>query len=134
MQLIRVVFLAIPLVTTPLAARPFLTEETERLLVEAVEAAAQVDLFHARCRADTSKRRTENLNKLLASKFKLTILDVQDDLFPEQSYRRARERLERDFMMALRAAGGCQTARDDGIAEEMRDRYQALYGAIERLP
>lgn len=126
--------LLIALMATASAARTFLDPDTEELLVEAVEAAVRLDLFHARCRSDGSNRRTENLNKMIASKFHMTVIGVQDDLFPERSYRRAQERLERDFAAMLRAAGGCQAARDSGIADEMTQRYQELYSTIERLP
>ncbi|MBK1702143.1 hypothetical protein CKO41_09560 [Thiococcus pfennigii] len=126
--------LLIGLFATTAFARPFLDPETEQLLVEAVEAAVTLDLFHARCRSDGSNRRTENLNKLIAGKFRLTVLGVQDDLFPERSYRRAQERLQRDFAAELRAAGGCQAARASGIAERLATRYQELFTALERLP
>lgn len=131
---LAVLALTLSLCAAPSGAGPFRSEETEQLLVEAVEVAVRVDLFHARCRADESNRRTENLNKMIASKFHMTVIGVQDDLFPERSYRRAQERLERDFAAMLRAAGGCQAARDSGIADEMTQRYQELYSTIERLP
>ena len=46
--------------------------------MNAVEAAVEFDLYNARCRSDGSGRRTDNLNKELASKFRMTVLDVQD--------------------------------------------------------
>ncbi|AGA90487.1 hypothetical protein Thimo_1710 [Thioflavicoccus mobilis 8321] len=126
--------LLIALMATASAARTFLDPDTEELLVEAVEAAVRLDLFHARCRSDGSNRRTENLNKMIAGKFQLTIIGVQDDLFPERSYRRAQERLQRDFAADLRAAGGCQAARDSGVAAQLAERYEELFSALERLP
>lgn len=126
--------LLISLFAATAVARPFLDPQTEQLLVEAVESAVKLDLFHARCRSDGSRRRTENLNKLIASKFRLTVLGVQDDLFPERSYRRVQDRLQRDFAAELSAAGGCQAARASGVADQLATRYQELFTALERLP
>jgi hypothetical protein len=116
------------------ALGPLLDEETEQLLVDAVTAAVELDLYHSRCRSDLSGRRTDNLNKELASKFRLTVLKVQDDLFPERSYRRAQERLQSDFLRKLREAGGCKSAKVGGMPEQLRARYDELLREIDRLP
>jgi hypothetical protein len=116
------------------ALEPLLDEETEQLLVDAVTAAADLDLYHARCRSDGSGRRTDNLNKELASKFRMTVLAVKDDLFPERSYRRAPERLQQDFLRKLKEAGGCSGAKESGMPGELRERYDRLLREIERLP
>jgi hypothetical protein len=115
-------------------AQPLLDETTERLLVDAVTAASEVDLYHSRCRSDVSGRRTSNLNKTLVSKFRMTVLKVEDDLFPEGSYRRAQERLQRDFLAKLKEAGGCEEAKRAGMPEQLRERYDELVREIERLP
>ena len=117
-----------------MALEPLLDEDTEQLLVDAVTAATEVDLYHARCRSDVSGRRTDNLNKELASKFRMTVLKVQDDLFPERSYRRAQERLQRDFLNKLKEAGGCSGAKASGMPERLRTRYDELVKEIDRLP
>jgi hypothetical protein len=111
-----------------------LDEETEQLLVEAVEAAAEFDLYNARCRRDVSGRRTDNLNKELVSKFRMTVIKVQDDLFPEGSYRRAQTRVQQEFLEKLKAAGGCKGAKEQGMPEELRERYNTLVREIEALP
>ncbi|TCT18866.1 hypothetical protein EDC35_11165 [Thiobaca trueperi] len=115
-------------------ATPPLDETTRQLLVEAVEAAAAVDFYHARCRGDQSGRRMENLNKLLVSKLRITVLSVQDDLFPERSYRRTQQRLEDDFVALLLNAGGCASAKDSDLPDSLRDRYDARIEAIHALP
>lgn len=117
-----------------LVAQTLLDEQTERLLVEAVEAAAELDLYSARCRSDGSGRRTDNLNKELASKFRMTVLDVEDDLFPERSYRRAKERLQSDFMEKLKQAGGCKEAKEAGMPNALRERYDKLMEEIYAQP
>ena len=112
----------------------FLDEETEQLMVNAVVAAAELDLYNARCRSDVSGRRTDNLNKELVSKFRMTVLKVQDDLFPEGSYRRVQERLQRDFLGKLKQAGGCRSAKKQGMPEQLRGRYDELMREIGALP
>jgi hypothetical protein len=126
--------LALAPVPGPRALEPLLDEETEQLLVDAVTAAAELDLYHARCRSDVSGRRLDNLNKELASKFRMTVLDVQDDLFPEGSYRRVQERLRQEFLQKLKEAGGCRGAKASDMPERLRTRYNELLGEIERLP
>ena len=115
-------------------ARSALDAETQSLLVEAVTAAADLDAYHSRCRGDGSGRRTENLNKLIVGKLRTTVLTVQDDFFPERSYRRVQARLENDFVERLQAAGGCHGAKDSSLPEELRQRYEAAIEAIRRLP
>jgi len=121
-------------VSSPAPALSYLDEDTGRLLVQAVEAAAEYDLYNARCRSDLSGRRTDNLNKKLASKFRMTLIKVQDDLFPERSYRRAQERLQSDFLAKLKNAGGCKGAKEQGMPDELRRRYDDLMREIEQLP
>lgn len=111
-----------------------LGESTRQLLIEAIEAAHALDLYHARCRRDSSYRRTENLNKLLASRLRTTVIRVQDELFPERSYRRVQERLERDVLDLLRERGGCDGVKDSDLPAEMRARYDEKIRAIESLP
>ena len=118
----------------PVAALSLLDEETEQLLVKAVEAAVELDLYNARCRSDVSGRRTDNLNKTLVSKFRMTVIKVEDDLFPERSYRRVQERLQRDFLNRLREAGGCKGAKQQGMPEQLRGRYDDLMREIDALP
>ena len=115
-------------------AQPLLDEPTQGLLIEAVTAAAELDLYNTRCRSDQSGRHTNNLNKTLTSKFRLTVLKIQDDLFPEKSYRRAQERIQADFLARLKNAGGCGGAKEGGMAAELGERYTRLHQAIERQP
>lgn len=120
--------------TTPTQAVEIGDAQTQQLLVAAVEAAADVDMYHARCRGDVSGRRMENLNKLLASRIRITVLTVEDDFFPERSYRRVQERLDQTFSATLRDAGGCAGAKKAGLPERMKARYDATLDAIRALP
>jgi glutamine synthetase adenylyltransferase len=130
----RAALLAGILAGHPALAQGLLDEDTTRLLVEAVEAAAELDLYNTRCRTDQSGRRTENLNKVLAARFRITVIGVQDRYFPEHSYRKAQERVQNAFLERLKAAGGCAEARAGGLRDALEDRHRETLGAIEALP
>jgi len=115
-------------------AQGLLDEATSGLLVQAVEAAADLDLYNARCRSDQSGRRSENLNKVLAARFRITVIGVQDRYFPEHSYRQAQERMQNAFLARLKVAGGCAEARASGLREALETRHRETLGAIEALP
>lgn len=137
-RLLRAGLLLLALCCLPLPAaaidEELLTEEDRALLVEAVEAAFELDLYNARCRNDQSGRRTENLNKELVSRFRMTVLDVMDDLFPEGYYRIARERMREDFLARLRTMGGCAGAKAEGLRDGLGARYDAAMEAVAARP
>jgi hypothetical protein len=118
----------------PVVAQGLLDEETTQLLVSAVEAAAELDFYNARCRSDQSGRRTENLNKALTGSFRLTVIGVEDRYFPERSYRKAKQRMEAEFLERLKAAGGCSGAKTGGLRDALEARYRETLEAIEALP
>ena len=117
-----------------LSAQSLLDTETKELLVAAVEAAVELDLYNARCRRDRSGRHVDNLNKELVSKLRMTVLQVEDELFPERSYRRVQKRLQRESLARLKQAGGCEEAKKAGTPNRLRVRYGELMGKIDRLP
>lgn len=116
-----------------LAALP-LDEEQARVLVEAVESASALDLYNARCRSDNSGRFMDNLNKALVGRLRITVITIQDDLFPERGYRQAQRRMQEDFLKSLGEAGGCKGAKESGLPERMQARHRELLEAIDRLP
>jgi hypothetical protein len=122
------------LLVWPEAPADDLDPATKQLLVDAVQAAFEVDLFNSRCRSDLSGRRTENLNKELVSRYRMTVLDVQDDLFPEGYYRDAQARMERDFRARLREIGGCPGAKEQRWRDELQGRYEELMAEIASQP
>ena len=111
-----------------------LDPETEQLLVEAVEAAAALDFFNARCRSDNSGRHIDNLNKELVGKLRVTVISVQDDLFPERDYRRAQQRMQEQFIGVLREVGGCKGAKDSGLRDRLQASFREKLAAVEDLP
>lgn len=103
-------------------------------LVAAVEAAAVVDAYHARCRGDGSGRRMDNLNQLLVNTRRITVLTIEDECFPEHDYRRAQQRLEQDFTIQLEQMGGCAAAKAAGMIAQFTARYHAALAAVRALP
>ncbi len=129
--------LALPLLgalAAALAAAPDLTPETRQILVDAVEAAAALDFYNARCRSDDSGRNSDNLNKQLVSKLRLTIVTVQDEWFPEHGYRTVQKRFQEQSTAMLQQAGGCKPAKEAGLPEQLNARYRKGVTAIEALP
>lgn len=122
------------LMPSALSARGSLDEATQALIVNAVEAAFELDLYNNRCRQDRSGRRSENLNKVLASGFRMTVLDAQDDLFPEGYYRDAQARMREDFLARLQALGGCSGAKQAKLRDRLRERYEQTMDRLEQFP
>ncbi|TVQ92888.1 MAG: hypothetical protein EA400_03255 [Chromatiaceae bacterium] len=118
----------------PVLAADLLDTETRALLVDAVEAAFALDRYNARCRSDQSGRRTENLNKALTSRFRITVIGVQDDLFPERDYRSAQARMQQQFLEQLRAFDGCAGAKVARWRETLGARYDEAMAGIAALP
>ncbi len=134
--LIAVLALLVVLTSSTAGAvdKSLFTEADQALLVDAVEAAFELDLYNARCRSDQSGRRTENLNKALVSRYRMTVLDVLDDFFPEGYYRTARERMSDEFLSRLRDMGGCAGAKEANLRVELGARYDAAMQALSGRP
>ena len=116
------------------SATPDLPPETRAVLVEAVTAAANLDFYNARCRADDSGRHSDNLNKQLVAKLRLTIVSVEDEFFPERGYRAAKQRLVEEAAEQLRQVGGCKAAKAAGLPATLADRYRKAIAAVDALP
>jgi hypothetical protein len=115
------------------AALP-LDDDQGRVLVEAVESATALDLYNARCRGDNSGRYMDNLNKALVGRLRITVITIQDDFFPERSYRQAQQRMQVDFQETLKQAGGCKGAKESGLPNRMQAHHRELLEAIDTWP
>jgi triphosphoribosyl-dephospho-CoA synthetase len=113
---------------------PPLDEDQGRILVEAVESATAIDLYNARCRSDNSGRFMDNLNKALVGRLRMTVITIQDDLFPERGFRQAQRRMQEQFQETLSQAGGCKGAKESGLPERMQARHRELLEAIDAMP
>jgi hypothetical protein len=111
-----------------------LDQPTRERILEAVQAAYELDFYNNRCRNDRSGRRTENLNKELASRFRMTVIDALDDLTPEGYYRDAQARMERELLDLLREMGGCAGAKAAGLPDDLRERYDRAMDWVRRYP
>jgi hypothetical protein len=109
-------------------------EDQARVLVEAVESATALDLYNARCRSDNSGRYMDNLNKALVGRLRITVITIQDDLFPERSYRQAQQRMQVQFQETLKQAGGCKGAKESGLPNRMQAHHRELLEAIDTWP
>lgn len=116
------------------AAALDIDDATAELLVEAVTVAERLDLYNAGCRSDVSGRQVDNLNKVLVARLRITRIGVQDELFPERSYREAQKRLKSEFLAELRELGGCKAAKRSVMPERLRERYRELIERIESMP
>ncbi len=125
--------LALGLAVAPAVADD-LDPATRQILIDGVAAASAMDFYYARCRGDISGRQTDNLNKLLVGKLRTTVLSVEDDLFPQRNYRLTRQQLEQDFLDTLRNVGGCPGAKESGLPDRLRARYDSALDAIRALP
>ncbi len=122
------------LTQSPAALAEPIDEHTSQMLVGAVEAAFELDLYNSRCRSDVSGRSSSNLNKELVSRYRITAINVQDDYFPEAGYRDAHARMEADFLNRLRELGGCPGAKETGLRDILRERYQKAMSEVARQP
>lgn len=118
----------------PAGAGDNLDQATRERILEAVEAAYELDFYNNRCRSDRSGRRTENLNKELASRFRMTVIDALDDLTPEGYYRDAKARMERELLDLLREMGGCAGAKAAELRDDLRERYETAMEWVRRYP
>lgn len=115
------------------SAAPLRDPQMAPLLVNLVTTAMELDLYNSRCRKDGAGRYSDNLNKTLVSRYRITILDVQDRYFPEHDYRAAQARLEQDFFNQLQALGGCAATKQQGFFEQLRERFDQALAELLRL-
>ena len=131
--MIALVCLLLPGTATP-GPRDRLDPDTAELLVDLVRAAAEYDLYFARCRGDISGRRTDRVKRVLINKYGITVTHVQDDYFPERSYQAARKNLEKDFLQRVIRLGGCKGAKEKGLRDSLHSRYHGLLDRLRNLP
>ncbi|MBB1124777.1 hypothetical protein [Thiospirillum jenense] len=114
-------------------AAPLRDPQMAPLLLTLVTTAKELDLYNSRCRKDGAGRYSDNLNKTLVSRYRMTILDVQDRYFPERDYRAAQAQLDQHFFNQLQALGGCAAAKQQGFFEQLRERFDQALAELLRL-
>lgn len=115
------------------SANPLVSEEAGRLLAELVRTSQEYDLYNARCRGNAASTKTENSNRLILSKYSLTVNQVIN-LYIGVDDRAERAAMEQDFLQKLSLMGGCRMAKKKGLQKELDLNYRRLFEQISNLP
>lgn len=115
------------------AANPLVTDEVGRLLMELVRVSQEYDLYNARCRGNAASTKTENSNRLLLSKYRLTGNQVINRYMGRDD-RAERAAIEQEFLQKLSTMGGCSAAKKKGLLKELDQNYRRLFAQISDLP
>lgn len=132
---IRRIALACMLVTCQgaLAAKPLISEETGSLLAELVRASLEYDFYNARCRGNAASTKTEDSNRLLLFKYRLTVNQVINH-YIGQDDRAEKAAIEQAFLQKLSQMGGCSKAKKQGLPKELDQNYRQLFEQISNQP
>lgn len=115
------------------AVNLLVSEETGQLLAELVRASAEYDLYNARCRGNAASTKTEDSNRLLLSKYRLTVNQVIAN-FIGRDDRAERIAMEQLFLQKLNQLGGCAEAKKQGLQKQLDQKYRQLFEQISDLP
>jgi hypothetical protein len=115
------------------ATNPLVSEETGKLLAELVRTSLEYDLYNARCRGNAASTKTDDSNRLLLSKYKLTVTQVIN-LYIGEDDRAERAAMQQDFLRKIGQMGGCKMAKKKGLREELDQSYRQLFEQISNLP
>lgn len=133
--MIRRIVLACMLVTSlgVFSAKPLISEEASGLLVELVRASLEYDLYNARCRGNAASTKTEDSNRILLFKYRLTVNQVIN-LYIGQDDRAEKARIEQNFLQKLSSVGGCSMAKKRGLLKKLDQDYQQFFEQISNQP
>ena len=134
-EMIRHITLAGMLVVSQGAfpAKPLLSDETASLLVELVRASLEYDLYNARCRGNAASTKTEDSNRLLIFKYRLTVNQVIN-YYIGQDDRAEKAAIEQTFLQKLSSMGGCALAKKSGLPKQLDKNYRQLFEQVSNQP
>ena len=115
------------------SANPLISGDTGRLLADLVRTSLEYDLYNARCRGNAASTKTDDSNRLLISKYKLTV-DQVINLYIGKDERAEKATIEQDFVQRIGQMGGCSMAKKKGLREALDQRYRQLIEQISNLP
>lgn len=115
------------------SANPLISEETGRMLADLVRTSLEYDLYNARCRGNAASTKTDNSNRLLISRYKLTVSQIIN-LYIGKEERAERASIEQEFIQKISQMGGCKMAKKKGLLEELDQKYRQLFEQISNLP
>jgi len=114
-------------------ASPLVSEATGELLANLVRTSLEYDLYNTRCRGNAASTKTDDSNRLLISKYKLTVNQVIN-LYIGKDYRAQRDGIEQAFLQKIGQMGGCKMAKKKGLLEDLDRRYRQLFEQISNMP
>lgn len=116
-----------------LSANPPVDNETGKILAELVRASLEYDYFNARCRGNRASTNTEESNRLLLFKYRLTVNQVIY-AFMGRDDRAERAAIEQELLQKLSLKGGCSKAKKGGMLQELDMHYRQLFDQVTDLP
>ncbi|MGD8588462.1 MAG: hypothetical protein PVG22_06475 [Chromatiales bacterium] len=115
------------------SANPLVSDETGKLLADLVRISLEYDIYNARCRGNAASTKTDDSNRLLISKYKLTVNQVIN-LYLGKDERAERATIEQGFIQKISRLGGCKMAKKNGLQQELDQNYRQLFEQISNLP
>ena len=115
------------------AANPLISDETGKLLADLVRTSLEYDLYNARCRGNAASTKTDDSNRLLISKYKLTVNQIIN-FYIGKDERAERAAVEQDFLQKISQMGGCKPAKEKGLLDALDQNYRQLIERISNLP
>lgn len=115
------------------SANPLISDGTGKLLADLVRTSLEYDLYNARCRGNAASTKTDDVNRLLISKYKLTVNQVIN-LYIGKDERAEKAIIEQDFIQKIAQLGGCRMAKKKGLLEEVDQQYRHLFEQISNMP
>ena len=103
------------------------------MLADLVRTSLEYDLYNARCRGNAASTKTDNSNRLLISRYKLTVSQIIN-LYIGKEERAERASIEQEFIQKISQMGGCKMAKKKGLLEELDQKYRQLFEQISNLP
>jgi hypothetical protein len=116
-------------------ANPLVSEATGELLANLVRTSLEYDLYNTRCRGNAASTKTDDSNRLLISKYKLTVNQVINQ-YIGTDFRAERAAIEQAFLQKIGQMGGCNMAKKKGLLEALNtgcEFYCSSYRSLAPL-
>lgn len=124
------------LVSSPaaLAAGPTLPPDISgKLLAELVRASLEYDVYNARCRGNTASTKTNDSNRLLLRKYRLTVNQVINHYLGTDD-RQVKTDIGNQVLEKIAELGGCRAAKQGGLLKTLDLNYRQLFQQVADLP
>lgn len=115
------------------AAGPALPDASGKLLAELVRASLAYDVYNARCRGNTASTKTNDSNRLLLRKYRLTVNQVIN-LYLGTDDRQVKTDIQNQVLEKIADLGGCRSAKQQGLLKTLDLNYRQLLEQVADLP